>query len=417
MGKLYFNQLIPAVINTNDQDASYLVGNLALQSIDKEYRSSTNVNTLVQYDFSLPVQIAGVLLQAHNFEQPLIQYNDIDIAQLGLFQATKNASDPHLRRRSIFSPAPLFARQFNVFAIGGLANNANAVMNVFAVTQGAVANKFWYRQIWSGAQVIASGDSLRYDVFVDPSSIGGAGFGGIEVDVTTTPFNGRAQPLIDGNGTGATNEPIGARAGFVSRIISLTPFAGKTISSVQIAAEGDAAGTGNAQYRNIRIVSSGLLDKLVIWRGGPLQSSLEITSQGYYAKKISPQGAPFDGAAFYRCGAMYAFGNVATIKNPEHGVQLKYEHAEIYNELPNKKISRAQIGTRQERWQGRFFLTDISMLQPILQAMRTGVFAIDWEHTDYPWAMAPLRCMDPSDVVTFSRPGGTEVQFSAMEVV
>jgi hypothetical protein len=419
VGKLYFNQLVPAVVNTNDQDASYPASNLALQSIDKEYRSSTNLNTVVQYDFVTPTLIAGVLLEAHNFEGPTVDFFDVDVVGISSFAALKSASDPHLRRRSIFAPAPLYARLFTMSAIGVFAGNVAATLTVSAVAQGALANKFWYARIWTGAQVIASGDSLRYDVFVDPASIGGpgAGCGGIEIDITTTPFNGRTPPLVDGGGASLNVEPVGARAGYVSRVISLTPFAGKTISSVQVVAEADSVGTIKAQYRNIRIVSSGLVDKLVVWRGGSLQSTGDVTSAGYYVKKISAQGAPFDAAAFYRCSAMYAFGSVATIKNPEHGVQLKYEHAEIYNELPNKKISRAQIGTRGERWSGRFLLTDIAMLPQILQAMRTGVFAIDWEHTDYPWAMAPLRCMDPADVITFARPGGTEVQFSAMEVV
>jgi hypothetical protein len=420
VGKLYFNKLIPAAVSAPSENASFPVSNLALDSIEKEYQSATPVQNYMLYDFTSPVKVAGVLLQATNIAEPSLFLADVDGSNFLNMPATKSASDPHLRRRSIFSVANMFPRYVTIYFSAALIGAGTSELSLTAVSQGVLAAKSWYPRIWTGSQLIASGDSIRYEVFVDPSSPAvnaSTGAGSVEIGITTTPFNGRTQGLVDGNDVILIGEPTGARTGFVSRTISLTPFAGKTMNEFMLVCEGDNNGKWLAKYRNIRIADSGGADKLILYRGGAVTPLADYASAGYYYKILSGQGGPTDGQNFYRCGAMHVFADVATIKNPEHGVQLKYEHGEIYNELPNKKISRAQIGTRGERWSGRFLLTDIAMLPQILQAMRTGVFAIDWEHADYPWAMAPLRCMDPADVITFARPGGTEVQFSAMEVV
>lgn len=114
-----------------------------------------------------------------------------------------------------------------------------------------------------GGYVIAAGDKIKYDVWLDPRNPSQQGNGAIDINFTDSTAI-RYTGTNDTAGKDAT-EPAytAADAGvWISREISLTAFVGKTISRVMIAihkigAPGLPAGLYRNVYRNIRIVDTG----------------------------------------------------------------------------------------------------------------------------------------------------------------
>lgn len=419
MGKLYFNQLVPNAVSALSAAVNFPASNVALQSIEQEWRSNHTVDLIgaVRYDFGAPKLIAGVLVNSTNADSVVINGLNNIYGFIGQY-ASKQAADSFGRSRVLCAPNQ-YMRAFDFYPSAFTSGLQSLAYLRFAATaQGSEADKFINVAILNPNHLVAAGSVLRYEFWVEPSNPA-IGAGALNLTLTGgAPADANSAGVVDQNGTQIALGPTGSAGTWLTRTLSLTPIVGRTIASVLLANNADATGSYAARYRNIRITDAGGGNVLLpIWAGGAPSVFTVLSSVGFYGATYTAQGAPTDGVPYWRIGAMYAFGNVATIKNPDHGVQIKTDHAESYNELPNKQISRAQIGTRHDRWSGRFMLTDTTMLAPLLSAMRSGVFAIDFEHADYPWAMQPLRCMEPQDVVTFSRPGGTEVQFSAIEVV
>jgi len=127
---------------------------------------------------------------------------------------------------------------------------------------GNLGNTYAYWEVCNdGATVIASGDTLQYDVWISSTSplIQGA------VDFTTTDgiglrdFPNNTQAMHDQNFIKAhpgTDLSGYANDQWYHRTIDLTLMAGKTISHVDLAFEGDTGGTYLAYFRNIFVYNN-----------------------------------------------------------------------------------------------------------------------------------------------------------------
>lgn len=140
---------------------------------------------------------------------------------------------------------------------------------------------FW--NIHNSARVIASGDYLEYDVFIDPSNPVVASFsnGGMRVtftDVTDTNL-ATDQNGYNGYAPSVAMDAI-ARGQWYSRKISLAAYVGKTVNLWQLVNHGNAAsGAAKILYRSIRVTDGAGADRLSIWSSGePAVNSLSANS-------------------------------------------------------------------------------------------------------------------------------------------
>lgn len=125
------------------------------------------------------------------------------------------------------------------------------------------ANPYVYYKIWNGSSAWASGDQLRYDVFI--SSTSPKQEAGVDIAFTDgTTLRDNSSNITDQNGIAP--HPSNDLSGFAtdqwySRVFTLTPFAGKTVAYVSVALEGDSNGSYAAYFRKIRQTDSSGVQK------------------------------------------------------------------------------------------------------------------------------------------------------------
>src|SRR6185437_15362635 len=118
----------------------------------------------------------------------------------------------------------------------------------------AGGSRFYYNDVWTGTVAIASGDKLTYDEYLIGPEYASA------IDGTfSDASNIRDTGFLDQNGKNAhphTDLTGLANGQWYSRSFSLTSKAGKNLTSVQIAFEGDTAGNYTSYFRNVYIKDS-----------------------------------------------------------------------------------------------------------------------------------------------------------------
>src|SRR4051812_21596179 len=178
--------------------------------------------------------------------------------------------------------------------------NAHPALSFSGSCSSGYGNAYAYYRIWNGAYVIPSTTFLAYKVWINSSSPGIiAGVDAVCTDGTTvrdfSDANGR---IVDQNGLNA--HPNTDLSGFANdqwyyRYFDLTRIAGKTISYVDIAFEGDNAGTYQAYFYDIQIQNNvGAVLQTLYGNGGvisPLLSfpnlSSKVSNVGYSNVQIT----------------------------------------------------------------------------------------------------------------------------------
>ncbi|MFO0325957.1 MAG: hypothetical protein ACK50D_13275, partial [Burkholderiales bacterium] len=322
-----------------------------------------------------------------------------------------------------FGRWPLYAHSYNT------SGSPIAELTFTCTNQGALPNEYTYWAIRAPSgptYTIASGDELRYDAWIDPSNpadgVGNEGAGGMEINLTTTPFAARLASCVDGGGRSLTKTPAGTRGTWISRVISLTPIASKVISTIDLVCENIAAGTYIGKYRNIRITDSGGgTEKLVIWKGGALQLNQDDYSLNYYGQTIATQGSPTDGLNYWRVGSLYAMQDVVDIIAPQYGLEIETVFPQVSSELPNGVTALATTGQRYDKIRGKFMVANNGSggmtIANLLTGLRSGVCILDLELADAPHRMWPLKMIRASDRESLTYPSHTEIDFEAVEVV
>ncbi len=158
---------------------------------------------------------------------------------------------------------------------------------------GGGGNNYTYWRILAPSYVIPAGSKLVYDYWIDPKSATpstGTSPGCIEVDLTAAPNNGRSAPLLDTNGINCVSLTAPATGVWVTRTLPfVASMIGKTISSINLVNESDAAGYYRSLYRNIRITDSGGATLLSIWSSGAPAanvSAYSLSSSGAGAAEV-----------------------------------------------------------------------------------------------------------------------------------
>jgi hypothetical protein len=169
-----------------------------------------------------------------------------------------------------------------------LATNAIRLTGTAASNIGG--NLYHYRIIWNGAVTIASGDYLKYDLWI--SSTNPEISGGIDVTMTdgTTMRDHKGgtglYDMLDQNQIRShPNQVLSTLANdqWYTRTIDMTNIAGKVTSHAYIALEGDKDGTYTIYVRNARIYSSTNTVKGTIYAGGASMNTNQTdTTNGYY---------------------------------------------------------------------------------------------------------------------------------------
>lgn len=430
MARLYLNQLSRSGgIYYLSQDAAYPATNALLQSITRQYRTANLVfPTGFEYfgfDLAGASKISCYYLHDHNFEAEYAQ--GYDAVALGgntvysNFNPTRGL-DRFGRRRSIFKNSGFVRSMGHVASINN-SGSATAELTFTCTAQGPAGNKYTYWSIRSPSYTILSGDVLRYDVWIDPNNPadqGNSGAGAIDIELTSSPLNGRSVPLPDANGLNINDRPNGSRGTWITRTISLTPAASKVISLVHLVNENDTPGTYVCRYRNMRITdATGSTERVVIWKGGVTQLNQDGYSLNYYGQTITTQGSPTDGLSYWRVGALYAMQDVVDIVAPQYGLEIETVFPQVSTELPNGVTAVASIGTRYDKIRGTFMVSNSGSMTiaNLLTAMRSGVCILDLELPDAPHRMWPLRIVRASDRESLTYPSHTEIDFEAVEVV
>lgn len=182
------------------------------------------------------------------------------------------------------------------FATGTLTNvtAANNQLQISSVTalklegtaSSSLTDCYTYRKIWSGLQTVAAGDTLRYDMWISSTSpefkagvslicTDGSNFGSTAAG---DQFNISAAPTSDLSGF--------ANDQWFSRTIDMTPFAGKTISLICVALEGNSAGPYAVYFKNIQLWNSTPAVKASFFTTSR-QTDVQINNVGYANAKTS----------------------------------------------------------------------------------------------------------------------------------
>lgn len=139
-------------------------------------------------------------------------------------------------------------------------------------TYNGSGNNFTYQTISTAARVIAAGDFIEYDVYIDPSSPTTTGFsnGGLYMRFTDATDS---SALVGADGftfyIPATGMDTLARGKWYSRKASMAAFVGKTTNQFSLVQEGDAAsGSAKILYRNIRFTDGAGTNRLIVWSSG-----------------------------------------------------------------------------------------------------------------------------------------------------
>ena len=130
-----------------------------------------------------------------------------------------------------------------------------------------------------------------------------------------------------------------------------------------------------------------------------------------------PAGTPTDGAAYFKAGAVYVFGAVATVLNPEYAITVETQHAESRETLANGGVAIAAIGNRFDVVSGKLRLDATVSIGSILPGMRQGVVWLDLEISTRPWWTWPLTNNAGADREVMENHARAVIDLNAREVV
>lgn len=400
MPKIYFNRIVPTAIGSTQTSAGFPPENVNRASIKSEFRSANlSGSQLLNLDFGQLVKIAGVFVSGLNSDYANIIYKDAS----NTFRIANifNYQDGFGRGKSIdfaklnISGGDFYAREANLVLNGYVGVTGSVLTYTTSVQNPASSpNRFEYRTIKNTPYVVQTGDVLRYDVWRDPANPDVAA-GGIELNFTTAPYNGRGVPLNDQFGTLLVFGPASATNNYVSRTINLTAIVGKTLVEIQLVNESDVAGKHVAKYRNIRITNAaGTVDNLVIWRGGRTELNSPHT-QLYTFGKIDAQGDSTDGAAFWRVGQFFVFSDFIQLSPaPDKNYVADYAHAQQSQKIINGNTAVWGVGATRREISLEWLRKYPEQLQTVLTETRKGICVLDMENPLMPENVWPVMCLD-----------------------
>lgn len=400
MPKFYFNRIVPTGITASQIDAAYPPQNASLPSLSREYRS-TNLSgaQFFNFEFGQLRKMAGVFASGLNSDYANLFYydaaNTFRIANCYAMRDGFNRAKFVDFAKQNVTGADFYAKSLN-FLLNGYITQTFSVLTYTTSVQNPATqpSRLEYRSIKNSPYVIATGDVLRYDVWRDPANPDAAA-GGIELNLTTTPFNGRAIPLNDQFGALLVFGPASATNNYVSRTISLAGAVGKTLAEIQLVNESDVAGKHVAKYRNIRITNAaGTVDNFVIWRGGRTDVDTPFLQQ-YTFGKIDAQGDTTDGAGFWRLGQLFAFSDVIQLAPaPDKNYIADYAHAQQSQKIINGNTAVWGVGATRREISLEWLRKYPEQLQTVLTETRKGICVLDMENPLMPENVWPVMCLD-----------------------
>ncbi len=233
-GKDYINRLAGDIV------ADFMQGYLTPEGVSASYA--------IRHDNSTATFSQGTLTNT-------IANNDLELAPAGTaYNVSENMQSGTLLNCGVGTNNALQLASTQTIKIVGTASQG---VSSAAVNQ--IGNNYAYFKIWSGNVSIASGDSLRYGVWISSTSpqIMSA-VDGICTDGTTIrDYQNRY--LLDQNHLAA--HPGTDLSGYANdqwyfRTIDLTPIAGKSLGTISVAFEGDNTGTYTSYFRAVHLVDT-----------------------------------------------------------------------------------------------------------------------------------------------------------------
>lgn len=135
------------------------------------------------------------------------------------------------------------------------------------VQTSGITNSYYYNDIWSDGVAIASGDKLVYDIYIKGTSP--QFMSGIDGYVPTVGAL-KSTSIVDQNGVSVSpSTDLSSRANnqWYHREFNLSSLAGKSLTSIQVAFEGDTQGQYTSYFKNIFVKDSSGNIKASIYDG------------------------------------------------------------------------------------------------------------------------------------------------------
>lgn len=245
----------------------------AITCMDKQYlfdKRTNSVNYLNMYAGDIAADLAhriglveGVTMSAA-IDRDTAQ-TDWSAGTLTGTVATLNVGDGDIELTAAGAPVTITENTTATFATGTLTNVTAANNLLSAVTQSALlfsaelsvatpAPSSIVVPIWSGSMVVATNDTLYYDLWMSKSPQDTACVDLLFSDAST--LSGTS--LVDQSGMGAgptTNLTNFATSAWYHRSISLATLSGKTINAVSLCYGGKSAGIYTGYFKNIYLGS------------------------------------------------------------------------------------------------------------------------------------------------------------------
>lgn len=168
---------------------------------------------------------------------------------------------------------------------------------------------------------------------------------------------------------------------------------------------------------NITYTDRVTLDLTNVSRFGRRRGCAGVNTSARYWRLRIASATPPDGLAFWRIGAVYVFGAVATTLNPEYGLNIETRHAENRESLANGGEAIAAIGTRFDVISGKLRLDAANSIGSILPDIRQGVIWLDLQVSTRNWWTWPLINNAGSDRESMENPAQAMIDLNAREVV
>ena len=139
-------------------------------------------------------------------------------------------------------------------------------------------------------------------------------------------------------------------------------------------------------------------------------------SARYWRIRIAA-GTPTDALAYWRIGAVYVFGAVATPINPQYGLQVESRHADSRIALTNGREAVSSVGSRFDALTGKFLIDTTGLIGTFLADIRSGIIWLDMQIPTKTWWSWPLFNNASADKEMMPNVTQAEIDLNAREVV
>lgn len=168
---------------------------------------------------------------------------------------------------------------------------------------------------------------------------------------------------------------------------------------------------------NIAYTDRATLDLTNVDRFGRRRGCAGVNTSARYWRLRIANGTPPDGLAYWRIGAVYVFGAVATVLNPDYGFAIETRHAENREGVANGSEAIAAVGNRFDVITGKLRLDASVGIGSLLPDLRQGVTWLDLQVPMRNWWTWPLTNAVGSDRESMENAAQAMLDLNAREVV